>query len=172
MKHLKLIVKSLPICLSITLLGCSSEGGDDLDTFIRTAGNDMPVKVKPLPEVKSYTSFDYNADGILSDPFRSRKVANKSGHLQPNMNRPRELLESYPLESLKYVGILAKSKMIYGLLKTPDNGVQQVKIGQYVGQNFGMVSEITDSEIVLKEIIQDETSGDWIERVAVIALQE
>lgn len=172
MKHLNALFKLPPLLLSLTLLGCSVDNNEDLETFISTAGNDLPIRVKPLPEVKSYTSFDYNMDGTLSDPFRSRKVANKSGHLQPNMNRPRELLENYPLESLKYVGILEKSKLTYGLLKTPDNGVQQVKVGHYVGQNFGIVSEIKDSEIVLKEIVQDETSGDWVERVAVIALQE
>jgi type IV pilus assembly protein PilP len=58
------------------------------------------------------------------------------------------------------------------LLLTPDNGVQQVKVGNYVGQNFGMITNITDSEVVLKEIVQDELSGDWIERVSNLSLQE
>lgn len=172
MKYGKRLLKLFMLLLSLSLAACSGSDSDDLETFIRNAGNDMPIKVKPLPEVKSYTSFDYNVDGILSDPFRPRKLANKTGSMQPNMNRPRELLESYPLESLKYVGILEKNKLTFGLLKTPDSGIQQVKIGHYVGQNFGMVSEIKENEIVLKEIIQDETSGDWVERVAVIPLQE
>jgi type IV pilus assembly protein PilP len=170
MKLSTLIFKCL--LMSLLLAGCSFQEGDDLETFIQNAGNDMPVKVKPLPEVKTYLSFDYNADGTLTDPFKSRKAINKSGRLQPNMNRPREPLESYPLESLKYVGMLQKSKLTYALLKTPDSGVQQVRLGNYVGQNFGMVTEIKDSEVVLKEIIQDETSGDWMERVATISLLE
>jgi type IV pilus assembly protein PilP len=81
-------------------------------------------------------------------------------------------MEAYPLESIKYVGMLSKSKLTYALLLTPDNGVQQVKVGNYVGQNFGMVTKITDSEVVLKEIVQDELSGDWIERASNLALQE
>lgn len=172
MKRLTLLFKCLPVLMSALMVGCGFETSDDLDQFIQNAGNDMQVKVKPLPEVKTYLSFDYNMDGILTDPFKSRKVASKSNRLQPNMNRPREALESYPLESLKYVGLLQKSKLTYALLKTPDSGVQQIKIGNYVGQNFGMVTEIKDNEVVLKEIFQDEASGDWMERVATIALLE
>lgn len=163
--------------LSITIValvvaGCSGEGGDDLDKFISNAANDMRPKIKPLPEVKPYLALQYNADGTLSDPFRARKALNKSGILQPNLNRPKEPMEAYPLESIKYVGLISRSKLTYALLKTPDNGVQQVKIGNYVGQNFGMVTQITDSEIVLKEIVQDDLSGDWIERESSLALQE
>jgi type IV pilus assembly protein PilP len=163
--------------LSITIIalvvaGCSGEGGDDLDKFISNAANDMRPKIKPLPEVKPYLALQYNADGTLSDPFRARKASNKSGILQPNLNRPKEPMEAYPLESIKYVGLISRSKLTYALLKTPDNGVQQVKIGNYVGQNFGMVTQITDSEIVLKEIVQDDLSGDWIERESSLALQQ
>lgn len=161
------------ICiLSLGLVACDGDGGDDLDKFIREAANGMAPKIKPLPEVKPYLALQYNADGKLSDPFRSRKASNKSGMLQPNMSRPKEPMESYPLESIKYVGQLSKTKLTYALLLTPDNGVQQVKIGNYVGQNFGMVTKITDSEVVLKEIVQDELSGDWIERISSLALQE
>ena len=132
----------------------------------------MKPRIKPLPEVKPYVALQYNADGKLSDPFRARKASNKSSVLQPNMSRPKEPMEAYPLESIKYVGQLSKSKLTFALLKTPDNGVQQVKVGNYVGQNFGMVTKITESEVVLKEIVQDELSGDWIERISNLELQE
>ena len=81
-------------------------------------------------------------------------------------------MEAYPLESLKYVGMLSRNKLTYALLKTPDNDIQQVKVGNYVGQNFGRITQITDSELILNEIVQDELSGDWIERVSNLALQE
>ncbi len=166
-------LKLLPICaICFTLGACNSESGDDLDKFMRDAANDMRVKIKPLPEVRPYFALQFNADGILSDPFRSRKAANKSSALQPDLGRPKEPMEAYPLESIKYVGLLSKSKLTYALLKTPDNGVQQVKVGNFVGQNFGVVTKITDSEIVLKEIVQDDLSGDWVERVSNLALQE
>jgi type IV pilus assembly protein PilP len=169
--HLRpqLLVMSL---LGLLLAGCSGDEGDDLDKFMRDAGKGMPLKIKPLPEVKPYLALQYNADGTLNDPFRARKAANKSGVLQPNLNRPKEAMEAYPLESIKYVGLISRSKLTYALLKTPDNGVQQVKIGNYIGQNFGMVTQISDSEVVLKEIVQDDLSGDWVERVSNLALQE
>jgi type IV pilus assembly protein PilP len=165
--------KILSICmLSLGLAACGGGEGDDLDKFMRDAANGMQPRIKPLPEVKGYLALQYNADGTLSDPFRTRKTLNKSSVNQPDMNRPKEPMEGYPLESIKYVGSLSKSKLTYALLKTPDNAVQQVKVGNYVGQNYGLVTQITDNEVVLKEIVQDDLSGDWVERVSNLALQE
>ena len=157
---------------SSALVACNGDKGDDLDKFMATAANDMGKTVEPLPEVLPYTPLQYNADGILSDPFKARKAANKSGALQPNTNRPKEALEAYPLESLKYVGSLSKSKLSYALIKTPDNTVQQVKVGNYIGPNFGLITKIDETSISLKEIIQDDLTGDWVERTTSINLQE
>lgn len=154
------------------LVGCESNEGDDLDKFMRDAANDMRVKIKPLPEVKPYLALQFNADGTLGDPFKARKASTKSGTMQPNLNRPKEPMEAYPLESIKYVGLISRNKLTFALLKTPDNGVQQVKIGNYVGQNFGIVTQITDSEVTLKEIVQDDLSGDWVERISKLTLQD
>lgn len=163
---------TLIVIFGSLLVACDGSEGDDLDKFMRDAANNMHVKIKPLPEVKPYLALQYNADGTLSDPFRARKAANKTGGLQPNMNRPKEPMEAYPLESIKYVGMISRNKLIYALLKTPDNGVQQVKIGNYVGQNYGMVTKITDTEVTLKEIVQDDLSGDWVERTSALTLQD
>ncbi len=163
----------LPILLSgVLLTACSDQGGDDLDQYMRDAAKDVKPKIQPLPEVKPYTVIEYNADGMLSDPFRARKAANKAGGLQPNLSRPKEPMEAYPLESLKYVGMLSKNRLTYALLKTPDNSVQQVKVGNFIGQNFGRITQIADNEIKLTEIVQDELSGDWVERVSTLSLQE
>jgi len=154
------------------LAACNGDKGDDLDKFMATAANDMGKGVEPLPEVLPYTPLQYNADGILTDPFRARKAAGKSGVLQPNTNRPKEALEAYPLESLKYVGSMSKNNLSYALIKTPDNTIQQVKVGNYIGPNFGLVTKISESDIAIKEIIQDDLTGDWVERTASINLQE
>lgn len=165
--------KCLPILvLSVLLTACGGDDGDDLDQYMRDAAKNVKPSVKPLPEVKPYVALPYNSDGSLVDPFRARKATNKSNTLQPNLTRPKEPMEAYPLESLKYVGLLSRKKLTYALLKTPDNSVQQVKIGNYIGQNFGKITQITDSEVTLTEIIQDELSGDWVERVSNLALQE
>lgn len=160
------------IVLAVLLTACGSDEGDDLDQFMRDAGKDMKPNIKPLPEVKPYVALQYNADGTLVDPFHARKSADKNGAKRPDLNRPKEPLESYPLESLKYVGMLSKNKLTYALLKTPDNSIQQAKTGNYAGQNYGRITRITDSEVVLTEIVQDELSGDWIERVSTLNLQE
>ena len=158
--------------LSSILMACGGGSGDDLDAFMANAGNDMSKGVEPLPEVLPYIPLQYNADGTLTDPFKARKATSKSSALQPNVNRPKEALEAYPLESLKYVGMLSKNKLTYALVKTPDNTVQQVKKGNYLGPNFGMVTAINENAIDIKEIIQDDLSGDWVERNASINLQE
>jgi len=159
--------------LCFLLLGCSGEEGDDLDQFMRDAVKDMHARIEPLPEVKPYIPLQYNADGTLNDPFQARKAkASASGNLQPDLNRPKEALEAYPLESLKFVGVLEKAKLKFGLIQLPDKSVQQVKLGNYIGQNYGIVTEISETGIKIKEIIQDEITGDWIERLSSIDLQE
>ncbi len=179
MKHLNLKIadamklKLLSVLvLGVALTACSGGDGDDLDQYMRDATKDVKPRVKPLPEVKPYTALQYNADGSLVDPFRARKAVNKASALQPNLTRPKEPMEAYPLESLKYVGMLSKNKLTFALLKTPDSSVQQVKVGNYIGQNYGRVTQITDNEVILNEIVQDELSGDWVERVSNLTLQE
>jgi type IV pilus assembly protein PilP len=169
----KLLSKILSVAILLGLLAsCSGDEGDDLDKFMASAANDMGKSVEPLPEVLPYAPLEYNADGTLTDPFRARKAMSKDGALQPNTNRPKEALEAFPLESLKYVGSLSRNKSIYALIKTPDNTIQQVKAGNYVGPNFGLVTQINESDIVVKEIVQDDLTGDWVERNASINLQE
>jgi type IV pilus assembly protein PilP len=158
--------------LVVMLAACGGDEGDDLDKFMATAANNMGKAVEPLPEVLPYSPLQYNADGTLSDPFKARKALSKAGALQPNTNRPKEALEAFPLESLKYVGSLSKQKSTFALIKTPDNTIQQIKAGNYIGPNFGLVTQINESDIVIKEIIQDDLSGDWVERNASINLQE
>ncbi len=165
--------------LLVTVLaftGCSGEEGDDLDRFIKESGKEFRGKVDPLPEVTPFVPVEFNADGSLNDPFRPRQAKSdtdkKGGGLQPDLNRPREAMEAYPLESLKYVGSIYKAKLKYALVKAPDNAVNQLTIGNYLGQNLGMVVDITDNEVKIKEIVQDELSGDWVERPASLSLQE
>ncbi len=155
--------------LTLLTIACGSGQGDDLDKFMADAGKGMSTSVPPLPEVKAYVPLQYNADKQLSDPFKTKKVL---GKLAPNLNRPREPLEAYPLESLKYVGSISKKKLIYALIKTPDNSVQQLKVGNYVGANYGLVTKITDSALVLKELVLDQASGDWVEQNTTMNLQE
>jgi type IV pilus assembly protein PilP len=163
------------IVLAVLLSGCGADEGDDLDQFIKDSGNGLKGNVEPLPEVKPYVPVAYNVDSSLHDPFKPRKALVKSGGFQPNLNRPREALEAFPLESLQLVGIITKGKMKIALLKTPENTVQQVKIGNYLGQHMGIIVDIVNEapvEVKVKEIVQDELTGEWTERPASIVQQE
>ena len=157
--------------LSAVLIGCNGGEGDDLDKFMANAANDMNKAVEPLPQVLPYLPLQYNADGTLTDPFKARK-ANNAGALQPNTSRAKEALEAYPLESLKYVGSMSKNDLTYALVKAPDNTLQQVKTGNYLGPNYGLITAINDTEISIKEIVQDDLTGDWKERNSSINMQD
>ena len=124
---------------------------------------------------RSYGGYDSKAS---VDPYNPKKLMvafaraqnNSSSMLKPDMERRREPLESYPLDTLKMVGTLQKPGVTYALLLA-DKTVFQVKIGNYIGQNFGLITKVTESDVELKEIVQD-ASGDWIERPAKLELQE
>lgn len=167
----------IPALLLLSLIfgflsGCSQNANEDLESFFRDAGKNMQVKIKPLPEMKSYLAFEFNADNALNDPFKSRKDFAQSPILAPNLNRPKQPLEAFPLESIKYVGMIEKSEASFALLKTPDDNIQQLQPGQYIGQNFGKVTAITENEIQIIEVIQDESTGDWVEQPATLLLNE
>jgi type IV pilus assembly protein PilP len=165
MRHLA----SIAIVLGLT--GCGIGGMDDLQTFVAETGKDMQGKIEPLPEVKVYEPFTYNAFD-LPDPFKPRKLSTGGGGgMQPDLNRPKEPLESFSLETLKMVGALSKQGLIHAVIKTPDNAIYHVKKGNYIGQNFGLVTQISDSEVTLREIVQD-SAGDWSERISTLILQE
>ena len=154
----------------LTLAGCGGEQYQDIQEFMREAEKNAPRKIEVLPEVKAYTPFEY-AGFDLPDPFRPRKLAPTKGDssgVQPDLNRRKEPLESYPLESLKMVGTLQQGKAVYALVKA-ENTVYRVRSGNYVGQNFGLITTIVDTEIKLKEIVQD-TAGDWTERLSSLQL--
>jgi len=91
--------------------------------------------------------------------------------MQPDLTRPKEPLEAFSLETLKMVGVLSKAGVINAVIKTPENAIYHVKKGNYVGQNFGLVTQISDSEVSLREIVQD-SAGDWSERTSTLNLQE
>ena len=87
------------------------------------------------------------------------------------MNRRKEPLEAYPLESLQMVGTLQRGKNTYALVRTTDRDVYQVKVGNYMGQNFGVIVGIGDGDIRLKELVQD-GAGDWTERTSTLQLAD
>ena len=128
-------------------------------------------RVDPLPQIKPYEPFAYNAFD-LPDPFKPRKIEPTKGgrKLAPDLTRRREPLEAYPLDGMTMVGSVVRSGRAYALLRV-DNLLYQVKSGDYLGQNYGKITRISETDIALREIVQD-AAGEWIERTSALQLQE
>jgi type IV pilus assembly protein PilP len=163
----------LAVALVATAL-LASCGGDnqDLRQWMAEQGKGVRGHLDPLPQLKPYEPFAYN-DFDLPDPFKPRKIQPTKGDskLAPDLTRRKEPLEAFPLESLSMVGTLARQKQMYALVKTPEKDIYQVRPGNHLGQNFGVVTDITDTEIKMKELVQD-GSGDWTERTSALQLQQ
>jgi len=158
-------------CACAGLVSCGGERYSDLRQFVKESDNLPRGRIPPLPEVKPYEPFPYDAYTLI-DPFKQRKIEplkSGAGGIQPDLSRRKEPLEAYPVESLRMVGMLQQNKTNYALVKSPDNNLFRVKVGNYMGQNFGLIAEITDSTIRLKEIVQD-SGGDWTERMSTMTL--
>ena len=164
------------ILLTIALVGCGSDGLDDLREFAKSAHADKKPRIEPPPEVKTYEVFAYKPD-TLPDPFAAQNIkparakAGGGGGSRPDLNRRKEPLEEFPLDALKMVGTLARGKQTWAVVQAPDGTVHRMKIGDHLGQNFGMVTRISDEKVDVIELVQG-SSGDWIEREANLALTE
>jgi type IV pilus assembly protein PilP len=167
----------IPVLAAAALLAaCAGEEQQELRAELATLTKDMRGRVDPLPVVKPYEPVPYTAFD-MPDPFGPTKIVlasaektSTSSGLAPDLDRPKEPLEAYPLESLKMVGTLAQKKQTYAVVKA-DAGLYRVRPGNYLGQNFGVITKITDSDITLLELIQD-SGGDWTERTSTLMLQE
>lgn len=160
--------------LCLILAGCGGNDTSDIEQFVAEQNKTVRGNVEPIPEVKPYQPFAYQAFE-LPDPFKPRKLQPKTADggsgIKPDLNRPKEALENYPLESLKMVGTLQRDGATYAIVKTSDNNIYRVKTGNYMGQNYGIITGVAENEIKLTEIVQD-SAGDWTERVSSINLQE
>ena len=161
------------VCL--LLAACGGEEFQDLRDFVKNAGADLRGKVPPPPEITPYEPFSYVNATAIPDPFKPRKAdiknATRSGLNQPNLDRPKEELEEFPLESLKMVGYLQQSNVGYAVIRSSDGKLHRIKVGNFVGMNFGQVISITDTDIKIKEMVQD-SAGDWSERESSLQLVE
>ena len=171
-------MRKLAVITAVLLLAaCGGDEHQDLKEELKVLTKDLRGRIEPLPVVKPYEPVPYRAFD-LPDPFGPAKIElaiaaaakSKGGANAPDTTRPKEPLEAYPLESLKMVGVLQQRKASFALIKA-DVGLYRVKVGNYMGQNFGLITSITESQVQLRELIQD-PAGDWAERQSTLQLQE
>jgi len=159
------------------VLGACSAEHDELQQWMEQQRREVRPNVQPLSPPKRFDPEPYTLAQSV-EPFSAQKltVALKQEARQPNsllsaeMNRRKEPLEAYPLDSMSMVGSINKLGAPYALLRV-DNLLYQVKVGDYLGQNYGRITRIGETEIALREIVQD-AAGEWIERPTTLQLQE
>lgn len=169
---MSLKLKSTLILLTFSLIACT-QSNDDLYSFIDETKSKHLGSVQPLPTFEPYKNFTYSA-AELRDPFEAAfeaEVGNESSEdgLRPNASRPKEPLETFPLDTLRMVGILVQHENTWGLVKDPNNVVHRVQTGNYAGQNEGQIVTVTEKQIDIIEIIPDGLGG-YIERTASLAI--
>ncbi|HEV7165287.1 MAG TPA: pilus assembly protein PilP [Gammaproteobacteria bacterium] len=173
----RLVLAALALSTLAGLAGCGDRMGD-----LREYTNEVKARkggrIEPPPQIKPFETFIYN-DGDQRSPFMPQLEALASNAakntsttgLHPDFNRNREYLEQFPLDGLKMVGTLTVSGTLFALVKDSDNILHRVNDGNYMGQNYGKIISITDSEIKLREIVPDGQGG-WSERVTTVTLSE
>ncbi|HEV2111098.1 MAG TPA: pilus assembly protein PilP [Gammaproteobacteria bacterium] len=173
----RLLLAFTGLCMLAGLAGCGDRMGD-----LREYTNEVKARkggrIEPLPQIKPFETFIYS-DQDLRSPFvpQAEALANAAARglsttgLHPDFNRNREYLEQFPLDGLRMVGTLTVQGTLYGLVRDSDNILHRVKDGNYMGQNYGKIISITDSDIKLREIVPDGQGG-WSERVTDVTLSE
>ena len=168
------------LVLVISLAGCGASREDDIRQWMVEERNQTRPKVAPLPAPKQFKPEAYTNSSAM-EPFSNQKLtqalqrdssqsASNGALVAPELKRRKESLEAMPLDTMSLVGSISKAGQPVALVKV-DNLLYQVKLGNYLGQNYGKVTKITETEITLREIVQDAV-GEWIERVATLQLQE
>lgn len=170
--------KKIAVAATALLLGgCGASDVREVQDWMAQVKKETRVSVKPIPEPKTFIPFAYTTRDSL-DPFTPNKLLaelaraaeNSNDKFKPDMQRRREFLESYPLDTLSMVGTMEKAGVSYALIQL-DRQVYQVKAGQHIGQNFGTVVAVSDGAVNIKEVVQD-AGGEWVERLAKLELQE
>ncbi len=168
------------ICTALLLSACSPSGQEELQQWMAEQRAQTKPQIQPIPEPKKFAPQAYTQEASI-DPFSNQKLtqalkresaqsSSNAALVAPELARRKEPLESYPLDAMVMVGSLVKEGKPVALIRL-ENLIYPVRPGNYLGQNFGKVVKVGETELVLREIVQD-AAGEWIERTATLQLQE
>jgi len=158
------------------LAGCGDSDVREVRDWMEQVKRDTRPAVKPLPEPKDFLPYAYGAKDAV-DPFDPNKLlgelaraaATSNNPNQPDLQRPRELLETFPLDTMQMVGMMEKGGTRFALLQV-ERSLYQVKAGQRIGQNFGVVTHVGEDAVDIREVVQD-AAGEWTQRRTKLELQ-
>ena len=159
------------------LAACGGEEQRELKQELAELTKDYRGQVPPLPQVRPYEPVPYTAEGQI-DPFRPERIevvqasrsSDTASKIAEHEKRLKEPLEAFPLESIQMLGTITQDKEVFALVKAGPN-LYRVKKGNYMGQNFGVITAIDESQISLKELVQD-SGGEWVERSSSLQMVE
>jgi type IV pilus assembly protein PilP len=160
------------VLLSTLLAGCG-RGMDDLEQWVAEVKGRKSTQIEPIPQIKQYEAFVYNTEG-RRDPFvavEPERTQTAAAGPRPDLNRNKEPLEEFPLDALRMQGTIKTTRATFALVKAPDGVIHRVTVGNHMGQNYGQIKAISESEVALAEIVPDGFGG-WVQRPAVLALTE
>ncbi len=176
------LIRHLPLLMTVFVLaGCGASSEDELRAWMLEQRNQMRPRVAPISEPKPFKPESY-VDTASVDPFSQDKLTSAlkrdvvqpatitSALITPELARRKEALEAFPLDTMSMVGSLIQEGQPAALIRV-DRLLYQVRLGSYLGMNYGRVTKITETEVILREIVQDAV-GEWIERPATLQLQE
>ncbi|HEX7888199.1 MAG TPA: pilus assembly protein PilP [Ramlibacter sp.] len=173
--------KLLPVLLAAAFLSACDSNETEIQQWMAQERAATKPNIQPIPEPKKFSPQVYQQEAQM-EPFSNQKLtvalkrdAQQAGSasaalLAPELSRRKEPLEAYPLDAMVMVGSLMKGGQPVALVKV-DNLLYQVKPGNYLGQNYGKITKVAESEVVLRELVQD-AAGEWVERTATLQLQE
>ena len=170
---------TLVVCAATLMTACTWSSQSELQEWMNQVRQTMKPNVQPVPEPKEFTPQAYDSKAQV-DPFDGQKIQMavarqqqaraSASSIKPDLDRRRETLEGFPLDQVRMVGMMQQAGSNVALLES--NGTtHMVRVGNYVGQNFGLITRISETEVQLKEIVQD-AAGEWVERPARLELQE
>ncbi len=177
-------LKKLTPCVLLLIAlggsGCTASGEEELQEWMKEQRNAAKPRIEPLPEPNKFSPQAYNQAGSI-EPFSNLKLtqalkrdsnqtSSNAALIAPELSRRKEPLEALPLDAVSMVGSLVKNGSTVALVKV-DNLIYQVRPGNHLGQNYGLITKVTETGISLREIVQD-AAGEWIERTAALQLLE
>ena len=170
----------LAVSFLFGLAGCGSSDQDDLQRWMTEQRNATKPRVVRLPEPTKFSPQPYSQEGSI-EPFSMQKLTqalkresnqatSNAALIATELARRKEPLESSPLDTVSMVGSLIKAGQPVALVRV-DRLLYQVRVGNYLGQNYGRITKVSETDLSLREIVQD-AAGEWIERTATLQLQE
>lgn len=167
--------RMLSLALAALVLAACSNRMSDLRQYVAEVKARKVTQIPPVPKIVAYRPFAYVADH-RRDPFQPQEgapppLAAGTGAVHPDMNRPKQPLEAFPLDALSMVGEITYKGVTYAMIKAPDGVIYRVTVGDYMGQNYGKVTRITGQQVDLTELVPNGFGG-WEQRPAVVSLAD